>query len=156
MTLFDSHAHYDDKRFDKDRDELLSSLPAQGIKYVANIGCDLPTSRKSVAIAEKHPHVWAAVGIHPHSADDMVPQDLSELELLLKHPKVVALGEIGLDYHYDFSPRDVQRRVFAMQMEIGERLGVPIIIHEREAPMDCFDIVSAPHLNRAQAPFCLD
>ncbi len=148
IDLFDSHAHYDDRRFKEDGHELLKSLPQNGVSHVVNIGCDLPSSRASIELAERYEHVYATVGIHPHSAIDAVPQDLPELEKMISHPKVVALGEIGLDYHYDFSPRDVQRKVFAQQMELAERLSVPIVIHEREAFSDCFDIVSQYNIKR--------
>lgn len=142
MILFDSHAHYDDRRFDKDRDALLSGLPKNGIGYVTNIGADLPSSRRSVALAEKYSFIYAAVGVHPHNADDMVPQDLDELRKLLQHPKVKALGEIGLDYHYDHSPRMVQMERFAQQLELASQEGMPVAIHEREAARDCLDILS--------------
>lgn len=141
MRIFDSHAHYDDGRFDKDRDTVLRSLHAAGIDWVCNIGSDLPSSRKSTALAEQYSFIWAAVGIHPHNAVDAVPQDYDELRALLSRPRVVALGEIGLDYHYDFSPRMVQLEFFARQMELARELSVPVVIHEREASRDCMDVV---------------
>jgi len=141
MQLFDSHAHYDDKRFDKDRDALLQSLPGHGVGYVTNIGCDVPTSRKSIALAERYGFIYATVGVHPHNADEMVPGDIETLEALMAHPKVRALGEIGLDYHYDFSPRMVQMERFAEQLDLAQRLRCPVVIHEREATRDCLDIL---------------
>ena len=141
MQLFDSHAHYDDKRFDKDRDALLQSLPGHGVGYVTNIGCDVPTSRKSIALAERYGFIYATVGVHPHNADEMVPGDIETLEALMAHPKVRALGEIGLDYHYDFSPRMVQMKRFAEQLDLAQRLRCPVVIHEREATRDCLDIL---------------
>lgn len=142
MILFDSHAHYDDRRFDGDRDTLLSGLKENGVGYVTNIGCDLPTSRKSVALAEKYPFMYAAVGVHPHNADDMVPSDIEELRKLLNHPRVKALGEIGLDYHYDNSPRMVQMERFAEQLALAAEENMPVVIHEREAARDCLDILA--------------
>ena len=141
MILFDTHAHYDDRRFDKDRDTLLASMPEQGVGYVCNIGCDMPTSRQSIALAEAHDHVYAVVGIHPHNAADAVDADYAELEQMSRHAKVLALGEMGLDYHYDFSPRDVQRQVFVRQMELAGRLQMPVVIHEREACQDVLEVV---------------
>ncbi len=141
MEIFDSHAHYDSERFDADRDTLLPSLKKSGVAYVANIGCDLPSSRKSVALAEKYDFVWATVGVHPHNTDDMIPQDMYELEKLLRHGCVVALGEIGLDYYHDFSPRAVQLEKFALQMELAEATQTPVVIHMRDSAQDCLDIV---------------
>lgn len=141
MAIFDSHAHYDDARFDQDRDAVLKGLRAAGVGWVCNIGSDLPSSRKSVALAEKYPFIYAAVGIHPHNAIDAVPQDYDELRTLLHHPRVVALGEIGLDYHYDLSPRMTQIEVFARQMDLARELSAPVVIHEREAARDCMDVV---------------
>ena len=141
MILFDTHAHYDDRRFDKDRDALLASMPQQGVGYICNIGCDMPTSRQSIALAEAHDHVYAVVGIHPHNAQDAQPEDFETLRQMTQHPKVLALGEMGLDYHYDFSPRDVQRKVFVRQMELAGELNIPVVIHEREACQDVLEVV---------------
>lgn len=141
MVLFDTHAHYDDSRFDADRAQVLASLPEHGVGYVCNIGCDIPSSRKSIALAETYPHVYAAVGIHPHGADDAVPMDYATLRRMCENPRVRAIGEIGLDYHYDFSPRMVQMEVFARQMALAQELKMPVVIHEREAARDCLDVV---------------
>jgi len=141
LQIYDTHAHYDDPRFDADRDAVLSGLPDRGIAYVNNIGCDMPSSRASVALAEKYPFVYAAVGVHPHEADSLRQQDLDELRQLLQHSKVRALGEIGLDYHYDNSPRDIQRQAFHLQMELAEETGMPVVIHEREATRDCLEVI---------------
>ena len=99
MKLFDTHAHYDDKRFKEDRDELLASMPDQGVKYITNIGCDLETSRNTIELCEKFSHVYGAVGYHPHEAKDMSDENLLAIEKMLAHEKIRALGEIGLDYH---------------------------------------------------------
>lgn len=141
MILFDTHAHYDDRRFDKDRDALLASMPEQGVNYICNIGCDMPTSYKSVELAEQFDHVYAVVGIHPHNADEATEADYAALRELANHPKVLALGEMGLDYHYDFSPRDVQRLVFERQIKLAGELNMPVVIHEREACQDVLEVV---------------
>ncbi len=141
MKLFDTHAHYENSRFDADRGAVLASLPGKGVALVANIGSDMESSRQSAALAEQYPFIWAAVGVHPHDAKSFAPGDLDELSGLLARPRVRALGEIGLDYHYDFSERDVQRRVFAQQMDLARALGVPVVIHEREACADTLEIL---------------
>ncbi len=141
MTLFDTHAHYENSRFDADRDAVLRSLPEKGVAYVANIGSDMETSRQSAALAEQYPFVWAAVGVHPHEAKNFAVQDLDELAQLLSRPRVRALGEIGLDYHYDFSEREDQKRVFIQQMDLARELDVPVVIHTREACADTLDIL---------------
>jgi TatD DNase family protein len=139
--LFDTHAHYDDGRFDADRDELLASLPGLGVGYVLNVGTDIRTSHIGLELARRHGHVWAAAGIHPHEAG-AAPQDFEEgLQALLGFGKAVAVGEIGLDYHYDFSPRQLQREVFARQLALAGELGMPVVIHEREARDDALAIV---------------
>ena len=143
MKLFDTHAHYDDKRFKEDRDELLASMPDQGVKYITNIGCDLETSRNTIELCEKFSHVYGAVGYHPHEAKDMSDENLLAIEKMLAHEKIRALGEIGLDYHYDFSERDVQRAAFARQLEVAKAHKIPVVIHEREATKDCLDILRA-------------
>lgn len=139
--LFDTHAHYDDGRFDADRFELLASMPENNVGLIVNPGCDMETSRIAVELAERFPFVYAAVGFHPHEAKSMTEEDLAQLESLAANPKVVALGEMGLDYHYDNSPREVQRLRFFQQMELARKLKMPVIIHEREATQDALDIV---------------
>lgn len=143
--IFDTHAHYDDERFDADRDELLASLPEYGVGLVVNPGCDLESSRAAVALAEKYPHVYAAVGWHPENCGPCrVPEDIDALRELAKHPKVVAIGEIGLDYHWaENPPREQQLSVFRAQMMLAAELGLPVIIHDRDAHGDCLTIVQA-------------
>jgi len=139
---FDTHAHYNDRRFDADRQELLDSLPARGVSLVVNPGSSMNTSRRAVALAEEFPYIYAAVGVHPHDSKTMDDNSIETLAGLAEHPKVVAIGEIGLDYHYDHSPRDVQRARFREQMDLARRLNLPAIIHEREATADTLEIVS--------------
>lgn len=139
--IFDSHAHYDDEAFDADRDELLTRLFSEDVCGIINVGCNMETSKKSVELARKYPLIWAAVGVHPHDAEKVSSNYLEELATLLSGPKVVAIGEIGLDYHYDFSPRDVQKKVFAEQLEFAKDLDLPVIIHNREAHADTLELL---------------
>lgn len=139
--IFDSHAHYDDERFDPDREEVIAALQDNGVVNVIDIGCDLQTSRKAVELADRHSFFYAAVGYHPHEAENFNEEDFSEITDMLRHPKVVALGEIGLDYHYDLSPREVQMEVFDLQLAAAEKLDVPIIIHTREATQDTLNLL---------------
>ena len=139
--LIDSHAHIDDDRFDADRDEVLSRARAAGVDLIVNIGADMASSSRSVALAEQYPQIYATVGMHPHDAKDMQEQDYQQLVRWAAHPKVVAIGEIGLDYHYDLSPRPVQKEVFLRQLDLARKTGKPFIIHEREAHADMLDII---------------
>lgn len=142
--MFDSHAHYDDSRFGDDRDSVLNYLfIAKGVENIINIGCDIQTSLRSIELADKYEQVFAAVGVHPHEAKDVPSDYIAQLENLLAHKKVVAIGEIGLDFHYDFSPRDLQRKIFTEQMQLAEKTGYPVIIHDREAHMECIDTALA-------------
>lgn len=143
MRLFDTHAHYDDKAFDADRDTLLASLPAQGVERVVCPGCNLSSSRACVALAEKHEHVYAAVGVHPSDAHEVPAGWVAALEALAHHPKVVAIGEVGLDYHWKPIHFDAQADVFRAQLALGSRLGLPVIVHDREAHRDCLELVKS-------------
>lgn len=136
QNIFDSHAHYDSEEFAPDREALLALLPAQGVRYVMNIGTDLASSREAIATAERFDSIYCAVGVHPHEAAD-APSDLEEqLRALSRHPKVRALGEMGLDYHYDFAPRQQQLEVFERQLLLADELELPVVIHDREAHAD--------------------
>jgi len=138
---FDTHAHYCDKRFDNDRDVLLESMADVGVSLILNAGSNLRSSVISLELADKYPFIYASVGVHPHDASSMGDETIIDLEEMLAHPKAVAVGEIGLDYHYDFSPREVQRVRFREQLELARRLGKPVIIHERESLQDTLDTV---------------
>ena len=139
--IFDTHAHYDDDAFDADRDALLAALPAQGVGLVVDPGCDLESSRKALAIAQRHPHVYAAVGYHPENISDTAI-DLDAIEDMTRHPKAVAIGEIGLDYHWaENAPREVQQEVFRSQLSLAVRLDLPVIVHDRDAHADSLAIV---------------
>lgn len=134
--IFDSHAHYDDAAFDEDRHELLAAFPDKGVCGIVNAASDIASARKGLALADQYPYVWAAAGIHPHEAAHAPADAEEQLRQLLAHPKAVAVGEIGLDYHYDFSPRDVQLAWFERQLQLAKDLGKPVIIHDREAHED--------------------
>ena len=140
--IFDTHAHYDDEQFDPDRDELLASMPESGVGLIVDPGCDLASSRAAVALAARFPHVYAAVGYHPENCAPFVPDDLLVLRELAKHPKVVAIGEIGLDYHWaENPPREHQWDVLRRQLALASELDLPVILHDRDAHADCFAIV---------------
>lgn len=141
--FFDTHAHLNDERFDEDRQELISSFKEHGISNTCEIGFDLPSSHKALELAEKYDFIYAAVGVHPHDADSLTQEGLSEIEKMLSHKKAVALGEIGLDYYYDNSERDVQRYWFAEQAELAKSLNCPITVHTRDAMADTINILKA-------------
>ena len=138
---FDTHAHYDDEAFDADRDELLSSLPEAGVTLVIDPGCDVSSSEKAIALAERFPHVYAAVGIHPEELGGMQAGDLEKIEALCAHEKCVAIGEIGLDYYWDDTHKEEQKALFIQQLELAIDHDLPVIIHDREAHGDSLDIV---------------
>lgn len=139
--IIDSHVHLEDRRFNNDRDSLIKSLHDDGIKAVINIGSDMATSKASVELANKYENIYAVVGVHPHEVKDMNANTISELEALAANKKVVAIGEIGLDYYYDNSPRDIQRERFEEQILLAKKLDLPIVIHSRDAAKDTLDIV---------------
>ena len=140
--IFDTHAHYDDDAFNADRDMLLASLPQHGIGLVVDPGCDLSSSRIAVALAAKHPHVYAAVGIHPENCHDYAPSQIDALRTLAKSPKVVAIGEIGLDYYWaENPPRELQHQCLRDQLTLAAELDLPVIIHDRDAHADTLAIV---------------
>ena len=140
--LFDTHAHLDDSAFDADRAALLASLPEAGLSLVMNPGCSLASSRAAVALAEAYPYIYAAVGSHPDAADEINDETLSAYRVLAAHPKVLAIGEIGLDYHYEDIPRAIQQRAFRAQLALAAELNLPVIIHDREAHADCLAIIA--------------
>lgn len=144
--LFDTHAHYDDSRFDSDRDALLSSMPENNVGLILNPAVDLASSRTAIGYAQKYPFVYAAVGIHPEDWNENWKNDLSVIkELAQREPKVRAIGEIGLDYYWekDGDRRAVQQEVFRAQMALAEELSLPVIVHDRDAHADCLAITKA-------------
>ncbi len=139
---FETHAHYDDARFDEDREELISSLFCMGnVGYIVNAGCDMKSSYAGVELSRKWSNFYAAVGIHPHDADQMNGENYIRLLKLSKDPKVVAIGEIGLDYYYDFCDRKQQRDAFKAQLRLACEAELPVIVHSREASAETFDII---------------
>ena len=140
--LFDTHAHYDDERFDADRDALLASMPEKNVGLIVNPGCDLPSSRMAVDMAGKYDFVYAAVGIHPENCADFVPEQIDALRQLAKNPRVVAIGEIGLDYYWaENPPKELQQEVLRRQLQLAEELNLPVIIHDRDAHADTLAMV---------------
>ena len=142
MQIFDSHAHYDANAFRIDREEVLASLPERGVCGVINCGASLEGCYESVALAEGYPYIYAAVGLHPEDLLDAPADWLKRIEALLSHPKVVAVGEIGLDYYWkENAPREAQREAFAMQLELAAKHNLPVIIHDREAHGDTMELL---------------
>jgi len=151
---FDTHAHYNDKRYNDDRDELMTVLKAAGITHVLNVSYSISSAKYSLEMADKyrhadlnqqsdkHPSIYVSVGVHPHDAKTMTDDTITQLKDLLKHPRVVAVGEIGLDYHYDYSPRDVQRERFREQLELARSVNLPAVIHMRDATEDTLQIMN--------------
>ena len=144
MRLFDTHAHYDSGAFHADRMEILASMPEQNIELILNPGCDLPSSETAIALADAFPFVYAAVGVHPSDCDGFSQDTAERLRTLAQHPKVKAIGEIGLDYHWNDNPSpEFQQNVFHTQLELAESLNLPVIVHDREAHHDCLETVRA-------------
>lgn len=139
--IFDTHAHYDDERFDEDREQVIRSLPEKGVAAVMNIGCSIDSSRQSIAMAEAIPFFYAAVGVHPQEAAAVEDGYLSILRELAAHEKVKAIGEIGLDYYYEAETKERQKKIFIEQIELAKELDLPAIIHDRDAHGDTMDIL---------------
>ena len=139
--IFDTHAHYDDEAFDSDRDFLLSELPSQGIEAVVNIGANIQTTKNTLELIEKYPFFYGAAGVHPSETGELTDDLLNWLKEIAKHPKIVAIGEIGLDYHWDGPDREIQKHWFLCQLNLARELGLPVVIHSREAAKDTLDIM---------------
>lgn len=140
-NIFDSHAHYDSEAFNDDRKELLSALQGQGVCGIINCGSDMASSLASLELADEFDFIYAACGVHPHEAEGCKQGYLPVLKKLCSEEKCVAVGEIGLDYHYDFSPRDIQKTVFEQQLVLAKELDLPVIIHDREAHEDTLELL---------------
>lgn len=146
--LFDTHAHFDDERFDKDRDAVIQSLKDFGVTNVVNIGADMQGSRDSIALSEKYDFIYATVGVHPSETGNMTEADIDELRQMSKHPKVKAIGEIGLDYHYlDGTSPEVQKKWFIRQLELAKELEMPVVIHDRDSKGECLEILKAHNIS---------
>ncbi len=139
--IFDTHAHYDDKAFDEDRDELLDSFPFHNIRYVVNVGACLQTSKNTIELTKRFPHVYGAVGVHPSEVAEMTAADMVQLRQFAMEDKIVAIGEIGLDYHYREPEKEIQKIWFVKQMELARELKLPIIIHSRDAASDTLELM---------------
>lgn len=139
--IFDTHAHYADPAFAADREELLSGLPAQGVTRVMLAGCSIADSRDCIALAAQYPHLWCAVGIHPEQVGGIAPDWFERLTALAAHEKVRAIGEIGLDYHYEGYDRSLQHAVLRQQLALAKELNLPVILHIRDAMGDALSLL---------------
>lgn len=152
MRIFDTHAHYDDSSFDEDRDELLTIMPKNGVKCIINQGIDIKTSKFSIELAEKYDYIYAAVGIQPQEVYKM--ESLEEIKKLANHKKVVAIGEIGLEYHYDVAPHELQIEYFENQIKIANEMNLPIIVHNRDAHLDTLTVLKRTPSNNGGVIHC--
>ncbi|WP_088226320.1 TatD family hydrolase [Desulfosporosinus sp. FKB] len=141
--IWDTHAHLDDEVYQEDFQDVLERIKSSGISRVTNVGYDLPSSLRSVQLAQDYDFIYAAIGIHPHNAEEFSDDVMVQLQALAQHPKVLAWGEIGLDYYRDLSPRAIQQEVFIQQIELANKAGLPIVIHDRDAHQDVLEIVKA-------------
>ena len=141
--IFDTHAHYDDEAFDEDRDEVLTSLRKRGVGTVVNVGASMEGSRRSVSLSEQYEFVYSAVGVHPDEVGELREEDMEWMREQLQKPKVVAVGEIGLDYYWDKEGHDLQKKWFLRQLELAKELKKPVIIHSREAAADTMELLKA-------------
>lgn len=139
--IFDTHAHYDDKKFDADRREVLAAMPAKGVSLIVDPGCDGESSRAACALAQEFPFVYAAVGWHPEEWQSWNGESMALLRTLCSRPKVVAIGEIGLDYYWDTEHKALQKEMFERQLSLAIERKLPVIVHDREAHGDCLEIV---------------
>ena len=140
-NIFDSHAHYDSEAFDADRKELLNALPERGVCGIINCASDMASSLTTLSLADEFEFIYAACGVHPHEAEGCKDGYISVLRKLCSEEKCVAVGEIGLDYHYDFSPREIQKKVFEEQLLLAKELDLPVIVHDREAHEDTMTLL---------------
>jgi len=147
--IFDSHAHYDSEQFNEDRDELLMSMPEKGIGIIINSGADWDSVTEVVELAEKYPHVYAAVGLHPDEVGNLSEERFEYVKSQCRKEKVVAVGEIGLDYYWDNEAHDIQKKWFIRQLELARELNLPVIIHSRDAAADTLEIMKK-HANGLQ------
>ena len=143
--IFDTHAHYDDEAFDEDREELLDRMKEAGIDYVVNVGANMASSRKTIELCEQYSFLYGAVGIHPSDAQEMNDETLKELHQMAGHDKIVAIGEIGLDYYWPEPAKEVQKKALEMQVALAKEVKLPIAIHSRDAARDTADMLSSLH-----------
>ena len=145
LKIFDTHAHYDDRAFDGDRDEVLGSLPEKGVAYVVNVGASLEGVKAAAALADRYSFLYSAAGIHPDDAGCMNGDVMAFLEEMCRRGKTVAVGEIGLDYHWNRETHEVQKRWFAEQLHLAKEMDLPVNIHSRDAAADTFQVVKEEH-----------
>lgn len=148
--IFESHAHYDDEAFEEDRDGLLESLKENGIGYVINVGASIKTTANTVALTEKYPFVYGAAGVHPSETAELNEENFAWLKEQCSHPKIVAVGEIGLDYYWDEPDKEIQKKWFVRQLELAKEVKLPVIIHSREAAKDTLDLMKASHADELE------
>lgn len=141
--IFETHAHYDDEAFDEDRESLLNSVQKEGIEYIVNISSSLQTIKRTIDLIGDYPFVYGAIGVHPDSTKELNEENFQWLKEQAKHPKAIAIGEIGLDYYWDSTERDVQQRWFRRQLNLAKELNKPVVIHSRDAAQDTFEILKA-------------
>lgn len=146
--IFESHAHYDDEAFEKDREALLQSFEINGIDTVVNIGSSMESCKKTIELMDKYSFIYGAIGIHPSETAELNEEHIKLLKEYCSHPKTVAVGEIGLDYHYDEPTRSVQKKWFERQLEMAEQVKLPVVIHSRDAALDTPDIMKAFHAEK--------
>lgn len=139
--IIDSHAHYDDEAFEEDRDNLLESMQSNGIEKIINVGANIKGSRTSIALSEQYPFIYAAVGVHPSDTEELNEEKMAWLKEVSKKEKVIAIGEIGLDYYWPEPDREIQKKWFIRQMELAQEVNLPVIIHSRDAAQDTIEIL---------------
>ncbi len=143
--IFDTHAHYDDSVYDKDREELFQTMCSEGVGIITNIGADIESTKRAIKLSESYDFIYAAAGVHPSEVYSLEEADIDFLRRATKSPKVVAIGEIGLDYHYEDTVREIQKKWFVCQLELAKETKLPVVIHSRDAAQDTLDIMKAEH-----------
>ena len=144
-VIFDTHAHYDDEAYEEDREDILKLIQQDGVGLVTDVGATIASTKKAVALSEQYDFIYAAVGMHPEGVEELTDQDMDWLCELAKREKVVAIGEIGLDYYYEDPKRDIQKIWFRKQLEVARKTGLPVVIHSRDAAQDTLDIIKEEH-----------
>ncbi len=144
-VIFDTHAHYDDEAYEEDREDILKLIRQDGVGLVTDVGATIASTKKAVALSEQYDFIYAAVGVHPEGVEELTDQDMDWLCELAKREKVVAIGEIGLDYYYEDPKRDIQKIWFRKQLEVARKTGLPVVIHSRDAAQDTLDIIKEEH-----------
>jgi len=146
--MFETHAHYDDKAFDPDREELLNSMKENQVSYIVNVGASIETSKKTIELAEKHPFIYGAIGVHPSETAELNEEKLQWLKENSKEEKIVAIGEIGLDYYWEEPTKEIQHNWFSKQLQLAHEVNLPVIIHSRDAAKDTIDIMRSNQAER--------